>query len=53
MTFPLLMTGNMIRSFEISEVKLTEGEAANMFNDHHQKLCTEKKKNTPFFLYNL
>lgn len=40
------MTGNMIqnKSFSISKVKLTEGEAPNIFNDNHPEFCREEKK---------
>lgn len=40
------MTGNMIQNkrFSISKVKLTRGEAPNIFNNNHQKFCREEKR---------
>lgn len=40
------MTGNMIQNmrFSIPEVKLTEGEAPNIFNNNDQKYYREEKK---------
>lgn len=40
------MTGNMIqnKSFSVSEIKLTEGEAPNIFNNNRQKFCREETK---------
>lgn len=47
------MTGNMIQNkgFSISKVKLTEGEALNIFSNNHQKFCREEKKLYKYYLW--
>lgn len=46
------MTGNMIQNmrFSIPEVKLTEGEAPNIFNNNDQKYYREEKKTSKNYL---